>query len=174
MMKKWVSLVFLTVALLLSGCGSDSRVAVVTPVGGGSPVLATETPTPMATQTPWVVNATPAATNTAVPKAPQPTQTAMMVVATIPPTATPEATLPPPPSEEICGQAVRVGDADGTVWVVPPGATYTVENDQWGGRFMVFPEGKTISGLKGAVWSYDCSAKKVMQLESGNNPLLVE
>ena len=48
-MKTLTKLMILTtgLAILLAGCGSDSRVVSVTPVGGGSPVLATETPTPV-------------------------------------------------------------------------------------------------------------------------------
>ncbi len=74
-----------------------------------------------------------------------------------------------------CPDAIQLGNADDQNITVPQGHTYTIES--WGhtegvNGLVIFAEGMTILGFKGALWDYACPFDAVVQKESARNPIV--
>lgn len=80
---------------------------------------------------------------------------------------------PAPAADTSCSDATRIGDADNQTVTVPAGHTYVVA--AWAPReeLMVFAEGQTIEGVKGALWDYACGIDSAIAAEQaqGKNPV---
>ena len=120
--------------------------------------------------------AAPTAMPTTAPGSTVPQPTARPA-ATLVPTVTPTL-APATPAAEICPDAQPLDPADGRVVTVPQGHTFTVES--WGksdnnlNGLLIFEAGQTISGYKGAVWDYQCSAAAVAKKEAAKSPKLIK